>query len=179
MRSQTLISLDLLPHVGGRRRIRLPRAVVWAPAVAALVTAWLAIAGDAAARTYVPNCGNAYYLEFKPDYWSAGCTGGSANVIDVSWTKWGKHTARGAGTAQLRGPCDPSCPEAEHYEGRAKLRLFRTRSCREGRKKRLYFSRVRLAVYYEADNLFGYPEGWRTGTYKVDAYGGRCGLSRP
>ena len=45
-------------------------------AMALAVTLFAGSAEAAAARTYVANCGNPSYLEFKPDRWSSSCAGG-------------------------------------------------------------------------------------------------------
>ena len=47
-------------------------------AMALAVTLFAGSAEAAAARTYVANCGNPSYLEFKPDRWSSSCAGGGA-----------------------------------------------------------------------------------------------------
>ncbi|HKG04766.1 MAG TPA: hypothetical protein VKB03_16460 [Conexibacter sp.] len=136
--------------------------------------------GTAVARTYVPNCGTTYYLEYKPAYWSAGCTGGSPTMPTATWRRWGSHVARGTGTAQLRGPCRASCVDAKVYESSGRLSLYGTRRCVDGRGRRqLYFSRARFSVYFRAHNLFGYPKGWRTfPVFTTIAYQGECRLTQ-
>lgn len=146
----------------------------------AVLIAWATLfagTGAAEARTYVPNCGNPSYLDYKPTYWSSGCTGGSVNVDPVQWRRWTGRLATAAGTAKLRYPCgDSPCYEADVYEAPARLKFSRTRRCKLPSGKRVrYFARARVTVKYGDDNPFGYAAGWRTfPTFKMDAYEGKC-----
>ena len=131
----------------------------------------------AARHTFVANCNNTYYLDFKPHYWSAGCTGGSYNLRRMHWTHWGKRVARGHGQATLRKPCgtNPTCPEAGIYKAKARLRLRRPRRCTSGPAAgKRFFSRVRLRIRYRRGNPFGIRPGWHTYRFKISAYQGHC-----
>lgn len=146
-------------------------------AVALLVAGWLgANAGAALGRTYVANCGNTSYLQFKPDQWSGGCTGGSANIQTVRWSAWSDGAARGSGMAALREPCRTAGCAWGTYRARAKLVLSRPRPCRteDGRRLR-FFSRARWSVLYRSGNPFGLRPGWRAKV--VPVYQGLCRLA--
>jgi hypothetical protein len=126
-------------------------------------------------RTYVPNCGNTSFLEVRPRYWSNGCTGGSANMRSVTWHGWGWSTATGAGTAALRGPCDPDCTKAVLYRAPGRVRLDRPRQCNDQGAILRYFARARFEVLMRVRNPFGYPPGWHQTSYK--AVEGSCQLT--
>ncbi len=153
------------------------RAVVTIVAVCGCA---LFFAAPALASTYVANCGTTYYLDFKPDYWSAGCTGGALNVDRLRWTRYGERSAFAVGRATLRRPCGthPTCPEAGAYRASARLRLRRPRRCSNGGAAGArFFSRVRLRIRYRAGNPFGKRPGWRTYKLRVRAYEGTCEYS--
>jgi hypothetical protein len=147
-------------------------------AAASLSTMTCALAANAAgSRTYVANCANTYYLDFKPSYWSNGCTGGALNVERVRWTQYGRRTARATGRAALRLPCgtNPTCPEAGAYKTAATLLMSRPRRCSTGKAADArFFSRVRLRIRYRAGNPFDEPAGWKTYRFNIRAYEGAC-----
>src|SRR4249919_109976 len=125
--------------------------------VALLFSSALAFASPALSRPYVPNCGTTAYLDFKPDYWSAGCTGGSLNLDLRRWTRYGNRQANAVGLAKLRRPCgtNPTCPEAGVYRAAAKLKLWHPRRCSTGEAAGArYFSRARVRIRYRGDNPF-------------------------
>jgi hypothetical protein len=127
-------------------------------------------ASASAAVTYVPNCGNTGYLDFKPSYWSAGCTGGSPMIMPIRWTVWNGRAARATGTAQLREPCgNQPCYTAGMYHADGKLRLSAPRTCTDddtGQTRR-YFSRARWSIRYRSHNPFGRRPGWHSMTFSV------------
>jgi hypothetical protein len=131
-------------------------------------------AGAAAERIYVANCGNTSYLEFRPTYWSSGCTGGSLNVRPVRWRWWGVRSARGSGTAELRFLC-PKRRAWCTYRARARLRLSRPKQCRakDGRRH-WYFSVGRESVLFRAGNPLRLRAGWHTQRTTVQADQGLC-----
>src|SRR4051794_13883525 len=70
----------------------------WIALSVAMTTAWGGLAAapgkaSAAARTYVANCGTASYLDYRPAYWSAGCTAGSGSIKPIRWRSWGARIA--------------------------------------------------------------------------------------
>ncbi|HYI38185.1 MAG TPA: hypothetical protein VEX39_16385 [Thermoleophilaceae bacterium] len=139
-----------------------------------------AVPSAASARTYVPNCGTTYYLDFKPSYWSGGCTGGALNVNKLRWRHYGNRTAKATGQAALRRPCgtNPTCPEAGLYRASARLYMSRPSSCRNGEAGGArFFSRITVRVRYRADNPFGYRAGWKRYRSRVRAYEGTCEYS--
>lgn len=129
------------------------------------------------AATYLPNCGNTGYLQFKPEYWSEGCTGGSLTVQRLRWKLYSSTRGRAVGKAQLRRPCGstPPCHKAGVYKARARLYTGRPRRCTRGSAAReRYFSRIRVVIRYRADNPFGHRPGWKTHRTRVRAYQGVC-----
>ena len=134
-------------------------------------------ASPALSSTYVPNCGTTAYLDFKPDQWSAGCTGGSLNLDLRRWTRYGARKANAVGVAILRRPCgtNPTCPEAGVYRAAAKLRVWRPRRCRAGGAAGArYFGRALVRIRYRGDNPFGQRAGWKSYRFNVRAYEGSC-----
>lgn len=146
--------------------------------LAAACATFGAAASAAGAVTYVANCDVAGYLAYKPDYWSAGCTGGSPRIQPIRWRTWGSGLAIATGTAQLRGPCgDQPCYKADMYRAEGKLRLSRPRTCTSDAGATLrYFSRARWSIRYRKGNPFGEKPGWRTTTFTVPSNSG-CGLA--
>src|SRR5262245_6058039 len=109
----------------------------------------LAYALPATASTYVPNCGTTYYLGVMPDYWSAGCTGGSLNIVDLGWKRYEDEVANAVGVATLRKPCgsNPTCPEAGAYRASARLRLWHPLGCSDGGAAGArFFSQVQVRI---------------------------------
>jgi hypothetical protein len=133
-------------------------------------------AAPAAARTYVANCANTYYLDLKPHQWSNGCTGGALNIDALRWGHYGIRRARAAGRADLRRPCgNAPCYKAGVYRARARLRMWRPRRCSTGPAAgERFFSRVRVRVRYRRGNPFGEPAGWKTYRFRIRAYEGHC-----
>ena len=155
--------------------LRASGQTVIATLAVALTCAVPAIAG--AQVTYVPNCGNTSYLEFKPRYWSSGCTGGSLNMSPLHWRRWGGDSARARGTAELRESCAGEDGFCGTYKAHARLRLSAPRLChdRDGRARR-YFSLARFSVRYRAGNPFGYRAGWRAYRVEVGPHVGSCAV---
>jgi hypothetical protein len=129
--------------------------------------------------TYVPNCGNANFLEFKPREWSNGCTAGSANIGGVTWRRWTERVAIGSGVAGLRGGCHPNCSEKDaYYKAHARLRLDRARTCTDQGVTLRFFTRARWRAYLRPGNPFDRPTGWWKLVYKTNAYRGECMLTQ-
>jgi hypothetical protein len=129
--------------------------------------------------TYVPNCGNTNFLEFKQREWSNGCTAGSANVQGITWRLWNEHVATGSGTAGLRGGCHPDCSEKDaYYKAKAKLRLYRPQPCSDQGVTLQYFTRAHWKAYLRPGNPFDRPAGWWKVIYKAHAYQGECMLTQ-
>ena len=128
----------------------------------------------ASARTYVASCSNTSFLEFKPDYWSSGCTGGSVNVQPVTWSRWSARSAKGRGVV-LANDCDPSCAGGSIYRYRTTVRLYHPRTC-HGNGRHRYFSKSRLNVTFRRGNPYGYPAGQKILRFPV--YGGTCSVTR-
>lgn len=149
-----------------------------AAAAAALCVPAIAPSAASADVTYAANCGVTGYLEYKPDYWSAGCTGGSPTIRPIHWRVWKGSAATSGGTALLREPCgDQPCYKAGVYRAKGKLGLSRPRTCvsDDGETYR-YFSRARWSIRYRPGNPFHERPGWRSLTFKVPADSG-CSLS--
>jgi hypothetical protein len=151
----------------------------WKIPVCLVVTAVLsaAAAAPASAVTYGANCGNTSYLDYKNNYWSAGCTGGSLNISKLKWTRWGDSSARGRGRAQLRDPeCRPTCPEAKLFRYSARVTFSRPRTCRDDAgTARRYFSRVTVRIKWTPGNPFKKRAGW--GMQRITILQGTCTLS--
>jgi hypothetical protein len=131
-----------------------------------------------AGRTYVPNCGNTSYLDYKPHGWSSGCTAGSLNMVRARWSWWGRKSARGTGTAVLRGPCERTCADATTYRAATKLGLSGPRFCHDDwGKSHRYFSRARFSVLYGTPNPWGFRAGWRAERVTLPADQGLCTFS--
>jgi len=134
-------------------------------------------------QTYTPASGTAGNLVFKPPHWSAGGTGGSDNVNDVVWRRWGPSAAFGTGTAGLRGPCatgggpaEDCTGQAAYYQASARVRLDQARQCTDQGVTLRYFSRATFQVYMRPGNPFGSPSGWLERSYETKTFKGECTL---
>jgi hypothetical protein len=150
------------------------------PAAVAAVIALAAVArpADAASPTYVANCGQTGYLDYKPSYWSNGCTGGAFNVEKLHWRTWSSSSARGSATMALRDPlCRPTCPAAKIFKYRARITLSRPWTCHDAAGERLrFFSRVAVRVRWTSGNPFHERPGWHTRRFHIPN-SGPCALA--
>jgi hypothetical protein len=170
-----LVQYRVLAMTGSALRSAVKVGVV----IGILTLAVLCVAAPAqATATFVPNCGVTSYLDHKPTFWSAGCTGGSPNMYHAHWWTWGTSSARATGSARLRRPCgNRPCSEAGIYTTLAKLLLTRPALCvdDEGNSRR-YFSRARFTVLYRGGNPFGIRPGWTSSYFSVPKDRGTCQL---
>jgi hypothetical protein len=107
----------------------------------------------------VPSCGNlGYGGRVAPREWSAGCTAGSANLQDLSWSGWGDDVATASGSIAYTD-CDPSCATAPVYLYPAELRVERIRRCASALGARRYYTRASVVTIFPPDNPSGRPAG--------------------
>jgi hypothetical protein len=136
------------------------RGIAAAAGLVALALASLALLAGAqpaaADSVFVANCGNPGFLEVEPDYWSYGCTSGSALVRPLRWVSYGRRRAVARGTAIVQncGCYDPTA--VGRYP--ARLVLTGVRHCPNTSGWR-YFGRARLTITYPRGNPFGKPAG--------------------
>ena len=136
-------------------------------AVAIMCTAAVAAPADAAARVFLPICGNsAYGGRVEPSSWDAGCTG-QLELIRAAWTGWGRDVAVAHGFTPWF-VCDPDCASGTRYEFRARLRVSRVRTCRgkSGRYRRFY-THARLRYRVPPDHPKGIPPGLRVRRFRL------------
>lgn len=116
-------------------------------------------ASGAAAPVLLPACGSAAYKgSVEPASWSSGCTGGSANLVDLLWHDWGGGVAVANGTDRYND-CDPSCADGTIYEFPVELRVDRPRRCAAGGGPARIYTRFSIVTTYPEGNEVGQPPG--------------------
>jgi hypothetical protein len=131
---------------------------------------------DTSGVTRLSQCavGSSHGGDVVPSSWSLGCTGGSLNTHELSWSKWTANIAIATGEMALL-----DYAAGTTYFFPAEVRAFRPRLCRntsydpevdtllsESAFMR-YFTRVTITQYVPEDHPSGRPPGAQPTTVKL------------
>jgi len=96
--------------------------------------------------------------QVRPTALLINCADGTLFLGGLVWSRWDRSEALAAGTA-TRNDCTPTCRFGRMTSRRVVVRLYRARTCRNGRRE---FTRF----------MFTYAGGARGATFKSPFYSG-------
>ena len=96
--------------------------------------------------------------QVRPSAFLVNCADGTLFLAGLRWSTWGREEARATGVAR-RNDCVPDCPSGRLTSRRVAVRLYRARTCRNGRREFTRFT-------------FAFAGGVQGGTFKSPFYSG-------